>query len=193
MDSRAKQVVAVAAVAAGLAATAPAMADDAFLNIPGVQGDSLDGKHTNEIDVLSWSWGPTGGSGGTVLRNLTITKRVDKASPAIGAAFTGDGHGGIGTKGPITLTVRRNIAGDSGLKGSTGSIPNGTEYIKLQIKDAKVVSVKLGQSTSDGRVTEEVVFTFSQVAYTFTGANGTQTSNITGTPFSYDLKSNAGI
>ena len=193
MDSRAKQVVAVAAVAAGLAATAPAMADDAFLNIPGVQGDSLDGKHTNEIDVLSWSWGPTGGSGATVLRNLTITKRVDKASPAIGAAFSGDAHGGIGTKGAITLTVRRNTAGDSGLKGATGSIPNGTEFIKLAIKDARVVSIKMGQSTSDGRVTEEVTFSFTQAAYTFTGANGAQTSTITGLPAGYDPKSSTGL
>ncbi|HEY7575111.1 MAG TPA: type VI secretion system tube protein Hcp, partial [Thermoanaerobaculia bacterium] len=30
---------------------------DYFLKIDGIEGESQDGKHKGEIDVLSWSWG----------------------------------------------------------------------------------------------------------------------------------------
>jgi type VI secretion system secreted protein Hcp len=40
---------------------------DTFLKITGVDGESTDAKHANEIEVESWSWGlqNAGGSGGT--------------------------------------------------------------------------------------------------------------------------------
>ena len=33
------------------------MAADYFLKIDGIKGESLDDKHKDEIDVLSFSWG----------------------------------------------------------------------------------------------------------------------------------------
>ena len=46
------------------------MAYDSFLKIEGIKGESLDSKHKDEIEVLSFSWGATqpgafGGGGGT--------------------------------------------------------------------------------------------------------------------------------
>ena len=35
------------------------MAVDMFLKLDGVTGESKDKVHTNEIDVLVWSWGMT--------------------------------------------------------------------------------------------------------------------------------------
>ena len=32
---------------------------DYFLKIDGIQGESTDAKHKDEIEVLSWSWGET--------------------------------------------------------------------------------------------------------------------------------------
>ena len=50
------------------------MAIDMFLKLEPVKGESLDGKHKDEIDVLSWSWGmksvwndPPGGAANTGL------------------------------------------------------------------------------------------------------------------------------
>ena len=37
---------------------------DYFLKIEGVDGESTDGKHKNEIDVLSWSWGESNSGSG---------------------------------------------------------------------------------------------------------------------------------
>ena len=33
------------------------MAVDMFLKMDGIKGESVDDKHKDEIDVLSWSWG----------------------------------------------------------------------------------------------------------------------------------------
>ena len=55
-------------VAAGLMAasvvssTSVVSASDMFLKLTGVKGESVDDKHRDEIDVLSWSWGLSTGT-----------------------------------------------------------------------------------------------------------------------------------
>ena len=63
------------------------MASDIFAKIGDIKGESLDDKHKDEIEVLSWSWGMTNaaklaGSGGgrerrasTIFRSLTRSTR----------------------------------------------------------------------------------------------------------------------
>ena len=67
------------------------MAVDMFLKLGDVKGESAAGGHTEEIDVLAWSWGMTqsgtthmgsgGGAGKVDVHDLSITKYVDKATP----------------------------------------------------------------------------------------------------------------
>lgn len=67
------------------------MAVDYFLKLDGIQGESQDEKHKNEIQVLSWSWGAsnvssvagTGGSGaGKVdLSDVSLMLNFDKSTP----------------------------------------------------------------------------------------------------------------
>ncbi len=67
------------------------MAVDIFLKLGSIQGESLDSKHKNEIDVLSWTWGMTqsgtmhlgsGGGGGKVsVQNLSVTKYTTRRRP----------------------------------------------------------------------------------------------------------------
>src|SRR5262245_63241210 len=60
-----------------------------------INGESQDSKHKDEIEVIAWSWGmqgkPSLGGGNTsgkaTVRELRITKRVDKASTALMAAL----------------------------------------------------------------------------------------------------------
>src|SRR4051812_13011909 len=66
---------------------------DYFLQITGVEGESLDSKHKSWIDVLSWSWGETNagapgsgsgaGAGKVDFGDLAFTMRVSKASPKL--------------------------------------------------------------------------------------------------------------
>jgi hypothetical protein len=81
-------------VAAGLVATSIASstsvvsASDMFLKLTGIKGESTDKTHRGEIDVLSWSWGMSTGTGkvkrGTIapqcIQDLTLTKYIDMAS-----------------------------------------------------------------------------------------------------------------
>jgi type VI secretion system secreted protein Hcp len=66
---------------------------DYFLKIDGVDGESTDDKHKNEIDVMSFSWGATNsgsagqgggqGSGKVAPQDFSFTKRDDKSSPVL--------------------------------------------------------------------------------------------------------------
>jgi len=66
---------------------------DYFLKIDGIEGESHDSKHKNEIQIESFSWGAsqaitqhTGGghgAGKVSVSDLSITKRIDKASASL--------------------------------------------------------------------------------------------------------------
>jgi type VI secretion system secreted protein Hcp len=66
---------------------------DYFLQIAGVEGESIDAKHKGWIDVDSWSWGEnrpappaTGGGGGAgkvQMQDLHFVSRLSKASPKL--------------------------------------------------------------------------------------------------------------
>ena len=49
------------------------MPSDVFLKVDGVEGESSDSKHKNEIEVLSFSWGVTQAITGTVSSSGTFT------------------------------------------------------------------------------------------------------------------------
>jgi type VI secretion system secreted protein Hcp len=88
--SRVGQLLLAGALAAG--AAAPAAADDLFLRLEGVQGESLDARHKGEIAILSYIQAFTGpfarstaatgaGAGKTTCGPVTVTKFVDVSSP----------------------------------------------------------------------------------------------------------------
>ena len=69
------------------------MASDIFAKLGDIKGESLDSKHKDEVEVLSWSWGvnrsdtigPGGGSsaGKARFNDFNFTHHVDKASPVL--------------------------------------------------------------------------------------------------------------
>jgi type VI secretion system secreted protein Hcp len=88
------------------------MAVDAFLKIDGVDGESSDSKHKNEIEVLSYSWGLEqtgahaagggGGAGKASFQDLHFVTNTSKASPTLFLACASGQH----FKSAI-LTVRK--------------------------------------------------------------------------------------
>jgi type VI secretion system secreted protein Hcp len=164
MNGRAKHAVAAAVVGASIAVTVPAAAADAMvIKIAEIKGDSADAKHKGEIDILAWSWGTstTGTAGSKAgLQNLTITKRIDSASPRLMFASAR----GQNFK-EIILTVM-SVGGKAS-----------TDVIRIKLADAMVSSVKVAEqagATAGG--TEEVTFSFAACEYSFwpTTASGTQ-------------------
>jgi type VI secretion system secreted protein Hcp len=75
---------------------------DYFLKIEGVDGESTDDKHKNEIEVESWSVGGVnsgsfssgggGGSGKVAMNDFHFVKKVDKASAKLLASCATGEH-----------------------------------------------------------------------------------------------------
>ncbi len=69
------------------------MATEIFAKIGDIKGESLDSKHKDEIEVLSFAWGvsnpgPTSTGGGSgvgkpTFQDLTIVHGIDNATPAL--------------------------------------------------------------------------------------------------------------
>ena len=131
------------------------MAVDMFLKIMGVDGESQDSKHANEIEVLSFSWGVTnqsrragtsriGSTGKPTISDLSIVKRLDSASPRLfEVSCTGEHlHDAV-------LTMRK--AGDKPV-----------EFYKVTMSDVLISSVQPAGSAGD--------LGFEQVSFSFANA-----------------------
>ena len=135
------------------------MAVDIFLKLDPIKGESLDDKHKDEIDVLSWSFGESqagtfhsgsgGGAGKVNIQDLHFTHFVDKATPELFKVCANGKH--IET---AILTVRK--AGENPL-----------EYLKIEMKHVLVSSVSTGGSHGEERLTENVSLNFAKVKMTY--------------------------
>lgn len=131
------------------------MAVDMFIKIDDIKGESADDKHKGEIDVLSWSWGLTqsgttqmgagGGSGKVNVKDLSITKYIDRSSPGLLKLCCSGAH-----LTSAVLVVRK--AGGQPL-----------EYLKITLEDLLVSGITTGGSGSDDRITETVTLNFARV------------------------------
>src|ERR1044071_8392523 len=75
---------------------------DYFLKIDGIEGESRDDRHKDEIDIESFSWGETqsgtfaagggGGAGKVSMQDFHSTMPVSKASLALFLACTQGNH-----------------------------------------------------------------------------------------------------
>jgi type VI secretion system secreted protein Hcp len=138
------------------------------LKIGKVQGDSVVAKHEKEIDVLEWSWGLTqsasahiatgAGSGSADVRDLTITKYVDSASPTLlQECFFGSDHK------EAVLTVMK-VGGKAPI-----------EMVKMTMSGTVFISsVNTGHPTPNDRYTETVTLNFAKVKFEYTGQNADQ-------------------
>lgn len=140
-------------------------AGDMFLSVKGsksgtINGEAQDQSHKNEIEVLAWSWGMQGkpslgggvASGKATIRELRITKRVDKASTALMSALRTNE-----LINEATLTLRK-----------IGKTP--LEYLKIKIQNGRVMSIDLeaGDSSSSPALFERVSFSFNKISIQYT-------------------------
>ena len=133
------------------------MAVDMFLSLDGgkIKGESQDSTHTDEIDILAWSWGMSqsgsfhtgggGGSGKANFQDINITKWIDRSSPLLALYCANGDHFET-----ATLVIRK--AGKKPL-----------EYLKLEMKGVLVVSLSTGGSGGEDRLTENVSLNFKEV------------------------------
>ena len=136
------------------------MSADMFLKIDGVEGEAIDHAHGGEIDILAWNWemsqsgsmhsGGGGGAGKVAIRDVSVTKYIDKSTPnLINTCCTGKHY-----KEAI-LTVRK--AGDKPV-----------EYLIITMTDVLVTSVSTGGSGGEDRLTETISLNFAKVSVEYT-------------------------
>lgn len=159
-----KGILTAGLAAASVLSASSALAADMFLRLDGIKGESLDSKHKDEINVLSWSWGVSSGTGKTkkglvppaCIQDLEVTKNIDRATPEIIL------HGVSGGLIPTArLTVR-----------SGGDAP--IEYLILNMTNVTVVSYSTN-GDSDTRLAENMVLHFDSMTgeYRPQNPNGT--------------------
>lgn len=136
------------------------MAIGMFLKLGDIEGDSQDDRHHGEIDVTAWSWGltraetmhagPGGGAGKVSVQDLSLTKYVDRSTPALILACCTGKH-----FAEALLTVRKG--GDRPL-----------EYLKIAMKDVLVSSTITGNASEGGLATETVILHFAEFRLEYT-------------------------
>jgi type VI secretion system secreted protein Hcp len=129
---------------------------DYFLKIDGIQGESQDQKHKNEIHLESWSFGETnagtfstgggGGAGKVNMQDFHFVKKVDKSGPKLFLACATGEH-----IKSATLVCRK--AGK-----------DQQEYLKVEFKDLLVSSYRTsGSGSSDVLPMEEISLNFAAI------------------------------
>jgi len=155
------------------------MAADIFAKIGDIKGESLDAKHKDEVEVLSWSWGVSqsasitqgggGGQGKASFNDFNFTHRVDKASPVLMRACAVGEH-----IKEATITVRKAGKGQQ-------------EFLIIKMSDIIVTSVSPAGSGDAAAIAESVALKFAKVnvEYKPTKADGSLDAGVF---FKYDIK-----
>ncbi|MDE2119116.1 MAG: type VI secretion system tube protein Hcp [Betaproteobacteria bacterium] len=158
------------------------MAQDIFLKLEGVNGESQDADHKDEIELLSWSWGmhqsgamhsgSGGGAGKADVSDFEFHHRLDRASPNLMRMCLTGKH-----IAKACLTVRKS--GGQAL-----------DYLKLTMEDVLVTRVEPSMSGSDAaQGNERVCLSFARVTqeYKVQNAQGGSGGAVSA---GYDLKRN---
>ena len=142
------------------------MASNYFLKIDGIPGESLDSKHKDEIEVLSWSWGETNeppatsgggaGSGKVAMNDLHVSADLSRASPQLLLACASGKH------------VKSAIL--SGRKAGKAQ----AEFLTFSLSDVLVSGYQTGGSVAEAPL-DSISLNFSkiEVSYKAQTAKGT--------------------
>ena len=156
------------------------MASDIFAKIGDIKGESLDDKHKDEIEVLSWSWGvdnprPHGvgsgaGAGKATFHDLSFTHKIDKASPSLLKACATGQH-----LKDATITHRKAGKGQQ-------------EFLIVKMNDVIITAVAHGGTTAQP-ASETVTLAFAKVDFEYKPQKP-DGSLEAGIHFKYDIKAN---
>ena len=128
---------------------------DYFLKLEGIEGESHDSKHKNEMEIMSWSFGATqsgsmhsGGGGGTgkvAMQDLSITKIMCKASPKLMLACANGEH----------ITKATLVARKAGKEQQ--------EYYKIVLTDVLVSSYNTSGHSQSGLPMDQISLNFGKI------------------------------
>lgn len=160
------------------------MASDIFAKIGDIKGESIDSKHKDEIDVLSFSWGVSqagsfasaggAGSGKAQFNDFHFTSRMSKASPLLFKACATGEH-----IKEATITGRR--------PGREEAV----DYLVIKMNDVLISSYQTGGSNQDVPV-DQVSMAYAKIEFSYR-AQKTDGSLDAAVTAGWDLKANKAV
>jgi type VI secretion system secreted protein Hcp len=156
------------------------MASDIFAKIGDIKGESIDDKHKDEIEILSYSWGVISsgsaatssgaGTGKATFHDLVVVHNIDKASPDLMRACATGTH-----LKDATITHRKAGKGQQ-------------EFLVVKMNDVIITGVTHGNATGQ-QSSETVSLAFAKVdlEYKPQKPDGSLDATVV---FKYDLKAN---
>ena len=156
------------------------MATDIFAKIGDIKGESVDAKHKDEIEVLSFSWGVAnsgsaapgggGGAGKATFQDLSIVHGIDKATPDLLKACAT----GLHIK-DATITHRKAGKGQQ-------------EFLIIKLNDVTITAVSHA-GAEDQPYAESVSLKFAKVDLEYRPQRQDGSLDA-GVHFQFDLKAN---
>jgi type VI secretion system secreted protein Hcp len=147
----------VVSIFAALGVVAPAEAAvDYFLEVNGVPGESTDAKQAKSIDIESFSWGASANTdkkAGVSLHDLSVTKRVYLASPALFQRLV------QGTTISSVELIGRKA-------GETQLI-----FLRYCLQDVQVTSQQQSGQSAGDNANENVTFRYGSFSQQYTSQN----------------------
>jgi type VI secretion system secreted protein Hcp len=138
------------------------MAVDMFINLGSkIKGETKDDAQSKkkDCDVLAWSWGQSntgsfhhgggGGSGKVNVQDLSLTKYIDSASPAIWKSVALGEH-----IDKCLLLVRK-----------AGGKPE--KYVEITMEKCLITSCSTGGSGGEDKLTENITINFAKVKFEY--------------------------
>ena len=126
------------------------MAFDIFLKLVGstgaIEGESVNQKHQNEIDVLSFSWGESRDGATADPQELAFVTPLSIASPLLAEACA------LGT--PITTAQ---------LSVNNASVKGTTELLMIKLQGVTVGSYQMAVADTDPQATDRFTLAFTQI------------------------------
>ncbi|ALL68701.1 putative cytoplasmic protein USSDB7A [Paraburkholderia caribensis MBA4] len=158
------------------------MSQDMFIKINGIDGESQDAGHVNEIEVLGWTWevkqnstmhsGSGGGAGKATVSDLSFVHQYDKASPNLAKYCFSGKH-----IDQVVLTMRK-----------AGGIPH--EFARITMYD--VIITHVAPVATSGGCRENVSLSFATLKDEYVLQNSLGGSGGTVTAMMY-IKQNATV
>ena len=141
-----------------------------FLKLDGVEGDSVKKGHDGEIDIVSWSWdmsqtglahvGKGAGGGKVMVGDVTLTKRIDSATPSLMMKCCKGDHiplatvkveraGGDSPLSYMVLTMEKVFITNVSPSIASGD-PEGMESLSLNFESFKIEIESQSESGAGG-------------------------------------------
>jgi type VI secretion system secreted protein Hcp len=135
------------------------MAVDYYLKIDGIEGESADSSHKNEIDLESFSWGASqsgsmaygggGGAGKASFQDFHFVMKVSKASPKLFLACASGQH----IKSAILVCRRAGTEQQ--------------EYMTISMSDILVSSYQAGGSGGDVVPMDQISLNYAKIEVSY--------------------------